>query len=132
MLTFSRYLALIFALALGIGEAVMNWGHWQYAPLWVVDYVIVGWLLWGFFETRRGRKIHLLFGGWAFSAGVFYMALFLSLDPELAPHIKADTTLLFLIGLLLALSLLGGLGALIARNAQQKEPSDARNSGAPR
>ncbi len=127
LLTSSRYLALIFAIGLGIGEAVKNWGSWQYAPLWIVDYIIVGWLLWGFFKTRLGKSISTLLGGWAFTAGVFYMALFVSLDPELAQHNNANTTMLFLMGIMLTLSILGFLGALFAISTLQSAPPDMRN-----
>jgi hypothetical protein len=107
LLQWSRYTALLFAIGLGIGEAVINWGHWQYAPLWIVDYVIVIWLLAGFRKTRQGGNIAILLSGWAFTFGVFYMAFFISRDPELAPFIKPNPTLLLLIGLMLLIALLG-------------------------
>lgn len=112
LLAVSRYLALIFAIGLAIGEAVINWGHWQYAPLWIVDYIMVGWLLWSFFKTRSGGHVHLLLSGWAFTAGVFYMALFSSLDPEMSTDLNAHKALLILIGLMLATSVVGFLAAL--------------------
>ncbi len=124
LLTASRYAALAFAIGLGIGEAVINWGHWQYAPLWIVDYVIVVWLLWAFVQTRNGHHVHVLLAGWTFAAGVFYMALFVSLDPELAPHINADGTMLALIAGMCALAVLGALGAWCGANSQA--PSRAR------
>ena len=114
MLTWSRYTALVFAIGLGIGEAVINWGHWQYAPLWIVDYICVVWLLAGFYQTRQGRTIATLMSGWAFTAGVFYMALFVSLDPDLASHIKAEKTILVLISVMLALALVGVITATLA------------------
>lgn len=79
-LNWSRYTALIFAIGLAIGEAVINWGHWQYAPLWLVDYAIVVWLLTGFLLARNPAKRLTLATGWAFTTGVFYMALFVTLD----------------------------------------------------
>ena len=105
MLQLSRYLALLFAIGLGIGEAVINWGHWQYAPLWIVDYVIVAWLAYGFFATRQRRDVHVLLAGWAFTAGVFYMALFVSLDPAMA--IDANAVILALIG---GMAVVAGVG----------------------
>jgi hypothetical protein len=57
---------------------------WQFAPLWIVDYVCSAWLLAGFWLTRQRKNIPSLIGAWAFATGVFYMALFVSLDPELA------------------------------------------------
>jgi hypothetical protein len=98
-LQWSRYTALLFAVGLGIGEAVINWGNWQFAPLWIVDYVCVVWLLAGFYQTRSQaisrQSIAVLASGWAFTAGAFYMALFISLDPEVAKYnIGASGTIL--------------------------------------
>lgn len=112
LLTCSRYLALLFAVGLGIGEAVINWGDWQFAPLWIVDYIIVLWLLVGFFMARRAGSAHVLTSGWAFTAGVFYMALFISLDPALSSHMETDPVLLTLIGMMLGFAVLGFLCSL--------------------
>ncbi|NUM54675.1 MAG: hypothetical protein HUU46_13605 [Candidatus Hydrogenedentes bacterium] len=79
-LAWSRYTALVFAIGLAIGEAVINWGHWQWWPLWVVDYGIVVWLLYGFVASRDPRRAHALTTAWAFAFGVFYIALFATLD----------------------------------------------------
>jgi len=114
MLQWSRYTALLFAIGLGIGEAVINWGHWQYAPLWIVDYVCVAWLLAGFYQTRHGGNIATLIGGWAFTTGVFYMALFISLDPEIARHFTRNPTLDALICAMLILAVLGVITAWLA------------------
>jgi hypothetical protein len=104
---------------LGIGEAVINWGHWQFAPLWVVDYVCVVWLLVGFYQTRSQavsrRSIAVLTSAWAFTAGVFYMALFISLDPEVAKYnIGAGRTILILIGFMLLIAALGIVTSFLA------------------
>ncbi|MGH9834921.1 MAG: hypothetical protein ACREBD_22190 [Blastocatellia bacterium] len=114
LLTLSRYIALVFAIGLGIGEAVINWGHWQYAPLWIVDYICVAWLLAGFYLTRNGQSIAVLISAWAFTAGVFYMALFISLDPEIAKFINPDRTILTLIGLMLIMAMFGLIAASLA------------------
>ena len=115
----SRYTALLFAVGLGIGEAAINWGHWQFAPLWIVDYVCVLWLLAGIYQTRgravSGQSIAVLASGWAFTAGVFYMALFISLDPEVAKYnIGAGGTILILIGLMLLIAALGVVTSFLA------------------
>jgi hypothetical protein len=123
-------LALIFAIGLGIGETVINWGHWQYAPLWIVDYIIVAWLLWAFFKTRSGSHVHSLLSGWAFTAGIFYMALFVSLDPAIPTDMRAPSALLFLMGLMLGVSILGLLFALLTIHAQR--PGADTASGRPR
>ena len=112
----SRYTAFVFAVGLAIGETILNWENWQFAPLWIVDYAIALWLMIGFFSTRQGKNLHILQSGWAFTAGVFYMALFVSIDPELAPYIKAAPQELFLMGLMLSLSCIGLVCALRADN----------------
>jgi hypothetical protein len=117
MLAWSRYIAVLFAIGLGVGEAVMNWGRWQYAPLWIVDYVIVAWLLCAFVLTRAGQRIHVLLAAWAFTAGVFYMALFASLDPQRG--LTVGPVLLFLIGVMLAASVAGFSFALLTIHAQK-------------
>lgn len=122
-LAWSRYLALGFAISLGIGEAVINWGHWQYAPLWIVDYLIVGWLLWSFLTTRSGGRVYALLSGWAFTAGVFYIAFFGGLDPENSTSTDSNRVLLFLIGLMLGWSVIGFLCALVAIHAQPRAAS---------
>jgi hypothetical protein len=111
-LQWSRYAALLFAVGLGIGEAVINWGNWQFAPMWIVDYICVVWLLAGFYQTRSQavsrQSIAVLASGWAFTAGVFYMALFISLDPGFAKYnIGASGTILILIALMLLIAALG-------------------------
>ena len=129
LLACSRYLALLFAIGLGIGEAVLNWGHWQYAPLWIVDYIIVAWLIWAFFKTRSGDHVHTLLSGWAFAAGIFYMALFISLDPAIPAHMRVGASLLFLIGLMLGLSIAGFLCALFSIHFQQRAGANATSGG---
>jgi hypothetical protein len=118
-LQWSRYTALLFAVGLGIGEAVINWGHWQFAPMWIVDYICVVWLLAGFYQTRSqavGKQgIAVLASGWAFTAGAFYMALFISLDPGVAKcNIGARGTILILIGLMLLIAALGIVTSFLA------------------
>jgi hypothetical protein len=114
-LALCRYLALGFAVVLAVVEALLNIGRpgpdWQYAPLWIIDYVIVGTLLMGFWLTRRPGHptgVAVLIVGWALAAGVFYMALFMSLDPEAnrGPE-GANPTLLGLSALALAVQALG-------------------------
>ena len=112
-LQWSRYTALLFAVGLGIGEAVVNWGNWQFAPMWIVDYICVAWLIAGFYQTRSQaasrQSIAVLASGWAFTAGVFYMALFVSLDPGIVflTDIGEGGTILILIGLMLVIAALG-------------------------
>lgn len=47
------WLALPFALFLGIAEVVRNWGDWGFWPFWVVDYVTVL----GFANTLNARQV---------------------------------------------------------------------------
>jgi hypothetical protein len=113
-LALSRWLALVFAIVLAVVEALLNEGRpdgkWQYAPLWIIDYVIVALLLAGFWLNRRRGHEPVLVLGWALAAGVFYIALFASLDPQLTAGQPADpgrATVLRLMGLALAVQILG-------------------------
>ena len=103
-ITLSRYLALLFAIDLAIGEAVISWGHWQFAPLWIIDYLMVVCLLYAYYRTRQGGHVHTLHAAWAFTVGVFYLDLLVNLDPTLAPTIRAGTMLLTMIAFMLVRS----------------------------
>jgi len=118
----SRYLALIFAVVLAVMEALLNMSRpqWQYAPLWIIDYVIVAALVLGFWLTRKPALAPVLMAGWALAAGVFYMALFVSLDPELKLADKIEPLLLWLIGLALTVQVVGlGLAAVATVRTQR-------------
>ena len=71
--------ATLYSIILAIVETILNWGDWQLAPLWIVDYLIVIVLLLGVFVCKQNQNKILLLG-WSFSAGVMYMALFLPFD----------------------------------------------------
>ena len=77
-------LATLYAIILATVETIMNtyWADWQYAPLWIVDYLIVLILLSAVFVFKRNIQSLMLLLGWSFSAGVTYMALFISLEPN--------------------------------------------------
>ena len=98
-------IATLYSIALAIVETLLNWGDWQYAPLWIVDYLIVIILFLGVFVCKEFQQKVLLLG-WSFSTGVMYIALFLYLEPE-SIIVIADPTLLYAIGLALAVSLVG-------------------------
>lgn len=125
----SRYLALLFAIGLGIGETIISWGHWQFAPLWIVDYLMVVLLLFAFYKTAKPEHVYTLLAAWAFTVGVFYMDLFVNLDPLLAPTIQAGPVLLALIALMLVLSLVGFFSALFAIRAQLGAAADQAGRG---
>lgn len=112
LLACCRYLALLYAVGLAIGEAVINSSQeqWQYAPMWIIDYLVVAYLLVGFWVTRRGRYLPVLMSAYALSAGVMYMAFFLCFDPDLASLPRPDGVVIALIGLLLGISLAGLIG----------------------
>jgi hypothetical protein len=114
----SRYLALLFAIGLAIGETIISWGHWQFAPLFIIDYLVAVLLLYAFYNTRNRENVSALMAAWAFSAGVFYMDLFVNLDPQLPETMRPGTVVMALIVLVLVLSLVGFFSALVATRAQ--------------
>ena len=114
----SRYLALLFAIGLAIGETIITWGHWQFAPLWMIDYLVAVVLLYAYYKTGKGKQVYTLLAGWAFSAGVFYMDLFVNLDPNLPTSLRPGAVVMALIVLVLVLSLIGFFTALVATRAR--------------
>ena len=100
--------ATLYSIILAIVEAILNWGDWQYAPLWIVDYLIVIILLSAVFVFKKNIQRLMLLLGWAFSAGVMYMVLFINL--ELTPTTIASPNIegkLPLVGLALIVSIVG-------------------------
>ena len=77
-------LATLYSIILVLVETILNtyWNDWQYAPLWIVDYLIALILLSAVFVFKQQLQNLILLLGWSFSAGVTYMALFISLDPN--------------------------------------------------
>ena len=73
--------ATFYSIVLAIVEEMLNWGNWQYAPLWIVDYLIVIILLLAVFMFKKNIQRLMLLLRWAFSAGVMYMVLFINLEP---------------------------------------------------
>jgi len=100
--------ATLYSIILAIVEAILNWGDWQYAPLWIVDYLIVIILLSAVFVFKKNIQRLMLLLGWAFSAGVMYMVLFINLEPIptalASPNIEGK---LPLVGLALIVSIVG-------------------------
>ena len=101
-------IASLFSIILAIVEVMLNWGDWQYAPLWIVDYIIVIILLSAVFVFKENTQRLMLLLGWAFSTGVMYMVLFINLEPiptTLAyPNVEG---ILPLVGLALIVSIVG-------------------------
>jgi hypothetical protein len=122
LLNTGRYLALAYAIGLAIGETVINSSqeHWQYAPLWIIDYVIVAYLLVGFWVSRRGRYVPILMSAFALSAGVLYLVFFINLDPELPDAARLEFGIvLSLIGMVLVISVIGLVGTTIVYLRQE-------------
>ena len=98
-------IATVYSIVLAVVEALLNWGDWQYAPLWIIDYLIVIFLLLGVFVYKENqRKVLLL--GWSFSSGVMYMALFINLEPS-STLTPLGSNILYSIALALTVSLIG-------------------------
>jgi hypothetical protein len=116
LLTTCRYLALVYAIALAIVETVLNSSReqWQYAPLWIIDYIVVAYLLAGFWLTRCGRYIPVLMSAYALSSGVMYIAFFMDFDPELPDAARGQAYVVALIGLALGVSVVGLVGTTAA------------------
>ena len=88
-------IATVYAIVLALVETLLNWGNWQYAPLWIVDYLIVIILLLGVFVYKESQRKVLL-----------YMALFINLEPS-STLTTFDSNILYSIGLAIIVSFVG-------------------------
>ena len=60
-------IATVYSILLAVVETLLNWGNWQYPPLWIVDYLIVIILLLGIFVYKENQQ-KVLFAKWMFSS----------------------------------------------------------------
>jgi hypothetical protein len=121
-------MALPFALFLGAGEVVVNWGNWAFWPFWLVDYIAVALLLWGWNTTRQqqpgGRS--RLTGAWGFACAMFYMGFFAHLESlgQPSPGLIDDAALTPIIAILFALTVLGFIASLVAAGQEPQRPRE--------
>lgn len=101
--------AIISGFLLFAGEAVRNWGDWQWWPFWLVDFIAATLLIiGGYFALlpAHKRKLSIITGAYGFSTAMGYSSFFghlNSLDQATngpIPHL----TLTITIGVLFALS----------------------------
>ena len=114
--------ATLYSIILAIVEVMLNWGDWQYAPLWIVDYLIVIILLSAVFVFENNIQRLMLLLGWAFSSGVMYMALFVNLEP-IPTTVKSPNVegILPLVGLALVVSIIGVILTIIDKKEAEKD-----------
>jgi len=114
--------ATFYSIILAIVEVMLNWGDWQYAPLWIVDYLIVIILLSAVFVFKNNIQRLMLLLGWAFSSGVMYMALFVNLEP-IPTTVKSPNVegILPLVGLALVVSIIGVILTIIDKKEAEKD-----------
>ena len=71
--------SIAFAVLLAVGEAVRNWGDWQWWPFWLVDYITAGLLFFGgrcALKESTERRVSPLVGAFGFSASLGYISFF--------------------------------------------------------
>ena len=118
----SRHLAWVYAVGLAIGETIISCLEgWQFAPLFIIDYLVSIFLLVAFYNTRNGDKVYSLLAAWAFAAGVFYMDLFVNIDPGTPANLRCAPVVAWLIVLVLVLAVVGFFTALSALRAQRTQ-----------
>lgn len=120
MIRISACLAIAFGIFLFVGEIARNWGDWQWWPFWVVDFIAAALLIFGGQRALKTATLRWLTGGWGFAAAMFWMSFFSHLDnldaPGLAPNGPIDDSrLTSIIGVMLAVALIGLLMALLGK-----------------
>ena len=59
--------SIAFAVLLAVGEAVRNWGDWQWWPFWLVDYITAGLLFFGGrYALKESDRTARESAGWCF------------------------------------------------------------------
>ena len=112
MIKISAYMALAFAAWLAVTEIIRNWGDWQWAPFWIVDYMAAALLAFGGQRALRRGTVRWLTGAWGFTAAMFYMSFFshvYDLRTNVSNHNGPidETTLTTIIGILLIITFIG-------------------------
>jgi hypothetical protein len=119
MFRWAAYLAIGFAIFLGVGEAVRNSEQMQYWAFWVVDYIAVLLLLTGGIMVVRGPNAFnrsLLGAAWGFTCAMFYGSFFGHLkdleDAAAVAQTNAQSAinepqLTYIIGTMFAVSVIG-------------------------
>lgn len=82
MLTFARVWAVLFAIALAVGEALVALRVGKYWPLSLDDYAAVVGLLVGVWLSVKGRGHTVLVATWAYAVGNCWAVLFMRMDPD--------------------------------------------------
>lgn len=117
MRTISSWLALAFGLSLAVLEVVRNWGHWEWWPFWLVDYISASMLVAGGLTALKTRATPLLCAAWGFSCAMFWMSFFGHLDEamkSLALLTPRDRSLTTAIGGMFVITVVGMTTALWA------------------
>lgn len=122
ILKVNKILAGLYAVGLGIGEAALNWGDWQYAPLWIVDYMIVAALLFGVLGKTPALSVSRLKCAWVFAFAIMYMALFVSIDSAAQGFYDVPVDLLVMIGGLMGLAVVGFVLSIWTEKSMKSNP----------
>lgn len=116
MIRLSALLALVFAVVLGVGEVLRNWGDWQPWPFWIVDFIAAGALVWGGRRALQLGSSRLLSAAWGFTVGIFWMSFFSHAERLNAAVDASTSTGIFGAGqltLIIAAMLLTAVGGLV-------------------
>ena len=130
MIRISAWLAIAFGVFLAGAEVLRNWGDWQWWPFWVVDYIAAALLIFGGQRALNTGTVRWLAGGWGWTAAMFWMSFFSHVEQlrtdagEHTGPIPQDR-LMLIIGVMLAVALLGFLAALLGERPRRKgEPAE--------
>ena len=127
MFRWAAFLAIGFAIFLGVGEVVRNSGKMEYWPFWVVDYIAVLMLLTGGIMVVRGANAFnrsLLGAAWGFTCAMFYGSFFGHLksleDVAAIAQTNAESgihepTLTYIIGAMFVVTIIGLVLTLLPR-----------------
>jgi hypothetical protein len=111
----SSWLAVVFGLSMAVLEIGRNWGHWQWWPFWLVDYVAASLLVSGGLLALKRGATQVLCSAWGFTCAMFWMSFFGHLREamnSLSPPAAHERSLTIAIGVMFVITVVGMVVAL--------------------
>jgi hypothetical protein len=99
MLRYAALMALIYSAGLAGFETLVNWGQWQWWPLWLVDYVAAAMLAVGAIGVIRhySAGAAMLAAAWGFALGMMWMSLAGNIEAGVDPDRAARVAGLYIV-----------------------------------
>ncbi|MEL7537092.1 MAG: hypothetical protein AAFZ58_06180 [Pseudomonadota bacterium] len=108
-------LSVVTGAGLAVAETLLNWGDWQWAPFYVIDFVAAALLIVAGVRTILGRAdaVALSCAAWFFSAGMAWMSFFGNIQQACPDHPANCGAYLGLVGGFFAWTVVGSVASAV-------------------